>query len=158
MCRFIKVGICLVFYVAPLYAQSGDQAEKLRHGKEAMATGRFGEAISIYRELVQALPNNPGPIMNLGLALHMAGREREAVNEFQTVLKLEPSHLPARLFLGAAYLGLKAPDKAVKPLRAVVRAQPDNRQTGLFLGEAFVARALSGGSGTVRETVCYLMN
>jgi tetratricopeptide (TPR) repeat protein len=139
MCRFIKLGICLVFYVAPLYAQSGDQAEKLRHGKEAMATGRFGEAISIYRELVQALPNNPGPIMNLGLALHMAGREREAVNEFQTVLKLEPSHMPARLFLGAAYLGLKAPDKAVEPLRAVVRAQPDNREARLFLGEALLS-------------------
>ena len=77
-----------------------------------MAAGRFEEAIPIYRDLVRALPNNPGPIMNLGLALHMAGHEREAVNQFQAVLKLEPTHLPARLFLGAAYLGLNVPVNA----------------------------------------------
>jgi predicted Zn-dependent protease len=139
MRRFIEFAACVVLCVVPLGAESNDQAAKLQRGKELMATGRFAEAIPVYRELVQALPNNPGPVMNLGLALHMAGHEREAVNEFQTVLKLEPSHLPARLFLGAAYLGLKAPDKAVEPLRAVVRAQPDNRDARLFLGQALLS-------------------
>ena len=121
------MGICFVLYIATVYGQSDSVAGKLHRSKELMAAGRFEEAIPIYKDLVQALPNNPGPIMNLGLALHMAGHEQEAVSQFQTVLKLEPTHLPARLFLGAAYLGLKAPDKAIEPLKVVVRAQPDNR-------------------------------
>src|SRR5437867_4549483 len=135
----VRLGICFVLYIATVYGQSDSVAGKLHRSKELMAAGRFEEAIPIYKDLVQALPNNPGPIMNLGLALHMAGHEQEAVSQFQTVLKLEPTHLPARLFLGAAYLGLKAPDKAIEPLKVVVRAQPDNREAGLFLGQALLS-------------------
>jgi tetratricopeptide (TPR) repeat protein len=133
---FIKLAICVVLCVVPLGAQSEDQTAKVHRGKELMAAGRFEEAIPLYRDLVKALPNNPGPMMNLGLALHMAGHEREAVSQFQSVLKLDPNHLPARLFLGAAYLGLRAPDRAIEPLKTVVRAQPDNKEARLFLGQA----------------------
>src|SRR5436309_5403285 len=73
MNSFIRLGISFLFCVAPVYAQSDDLTAKLDRSRELMVTGRFDEAIPIYRELVQALPNNPGPIMNLGLALHMAG-------------------------------------------------------------------------------------
>ena len=139
MSPFTRLGICLLFCVVPVCAQSADQVAKLHRSKELMAAGRFEEAIPIYRDLVQALPNNPGPIMNLGLALHMAGHEREAVTQFQAVLKLDPNHLPARLFLGAAYLGLKLPDKAIEPLKTVVRAQPDNQQARLFLRQALLS-------------------
>jgi tetratricopeptide (TPR) repeat protein len=136
---FIKFGICFVICVAPVYAQSDGLTAKLQRSKELMAAGKFEEAIPIYRDLVQALPNNPGPVMNLGLALHMTGREREAVSQFQAVLKLDPAHLPARLFLGAAYIGLNMPGKAVEPLNTVVRAQPDNQEARLFLGQALLS-------------------
>lgn len=132
--------VCLALSPAPAYAQATDElAAKSHRGKELMAEGRFEEAIPIYRDLVRALPNNPGPVMNLGLALHMAGHEQEAAREFEEVLKLEPAHLPAHLFLGAAYLGLKEPAKAIGPLRAVVRAQPNNPEARQILGEALLA-------------------
>ena len=134
---FIGLGICC--FIATLYAQSGELRAKLDRSKELMAAGKFEEAIPIYRDLVQALPNNPGPILNLGLALHMAGYEREAVTQFQAVLKLDPGQVPARLFLGRAYLGLNMPTKAVDPLKAVVRTQPDNREARLLLGQAFLS-------------------
>lgn len=139
MSPFIRLGIFFVLCIAPAFAQSDDVTAKLQRSKELMAAGRFEEAIPIYKDLVQALPNNPGPILNLGLALHMAGHEREAVSQFQAVLKIEPANLPARLFLGAAYLGLKMPAKAIEPLKTVVRDQPDNRQARLFLGEALLS-------------------
>src|SRR5262245_26285604 len=112
MSLLIRLGICLCCLIATLYAQSGELRAKLDRGKELMAAGKFEEAIPIYRDLVQALPNNPGPILNLGLALHMAGHEREAVTQFQAVLKLDPAHLPASLLLGRAYLSLGTPAKA----------------------------------------------
>jgi len=135
----MRLGMCLVFCLVPVYAQSDDLAAKSGRGKKLMAAGKFEEAIPIYRDLVQALPDNPGPMMNLGLALHMAGHEREAVSKFQPVLKLEPTHLPARLFLGTAYLKLNEPAKAIEPLKTVVQAQPDNLEARLFLGQALLS-------------------
>ena len=134
-----RFGICFFCAAATVCAQSDELRAKLDRGRELMAASKFEEAIPIYRELVKALPNNPGPIMNLGLALHLAGHQQEAVGHFQTVLKLEPSHLPARLFLGGAYLGLKMPAKAIDPLKAVLQAQPDNREARFFLGQAFLS-------------------
>ena len=88
---------------------------------------------------MRTLPGNPGPVMNLGLALHMTGHDQEAVTQFQTVLKLQPNHLPAHLFLGAAYLGLKEPAKAIEPLKTFVRAQPNDHEARLLLGEALLS-------------------
>ncbi len=135
----IILWICIVFCFAPVYAQINDLTAKSHRGKELMAAGKFEDAIPIYRDLVKALPNNPGPVMNLGLALHMAGHEREAVSQFQAVLKLDSAHLPASLFLGAAYLGLKEPAKAIEPLKTVLQTQPDNREARLFLGQALLS-------------------
>ena len=36
--------------------------EKAQHAKELMAAGKPGEAIPIYRELIRAIPDNPGLI------------------------------------------------------------------------------------------------
>ncbi len=52
-------------------AQSDDIAVKSRRAKELMAEGRFVQAVPLYRELNQAVPNNPGLLLNLGMALHM---------------------------------------------------------------------------------------
>ena len=104
-----------------------------------MAAGRFEEAIPIYTELSRALPNNPGLLMNLGMALHMAGQDRKAAPQFEAVLKLQPDHVPARLFLGAALIRLGEPAKAVGPLRRVLQAEPANQQARQMLGDAFLA-------------------
>jgi len=134
-----KCAVILVLLCPQANAQTDALAWKSKHGKELMAAGKFEEAIPIYRELVKELPDNPGPVMNLGMALHMAGYEEEAVREFQEVLKLEPGHLPARLFLGAAYLALREPNKAVEPLQVVVRTQPDNSEARLMLGDGLLS-------------------
>ena len=135
----MRAAACLILGASFLAAQRNDLAEKSKRGKELMATGRFEEAIPIYRDLAKALPDGPGPAMDLGLALHMAGHGPEAVTQFQKVLRLEPSNVPARLFLGAAYLGLKNPAKAVEPLRGVVRAEPRNADGHLLLGDALLS-------------------
>src|SRR5882762_5338255 len=131
-------AISVALFVWPAYSQP-DLASESHQGKELMAAGRFEDAIPIYRNLVRALPNNPGPLLNLGLALHMAGHEREAVSQFLAVLKLDPGQTPARLYLGTAYLALKEPRNAVDPLQAVVRTEPRNQEARLALGEALLA-------------------
>ena len=146
--------ICVVFFTAvslPLRAQSASLAEQSNHARELMASGKYEQAIPIYRELVKAVPGNPGLITNLGLAYHMAGREEDAVVQFREALKLDPHDLPALLYLGYAYLSLGEPAKALAPLERTVRADPAAEGARENLGEALFALKRYRGAATQFE-------
>lgn len=120
----------------PALSPSDDLTAKARKGKEAMAAGRFDEAAALYAEITRALPNEPGMLLNLGMALSMAGRPREALPRLEAALRLRPDLLPASLFLGAVLLELGHPARAVEPLQKVVAAQPDNLEARRRLADA----------------------
>jgi tetratricopeptide (TPR) repeat protein len=111
-------------------------ATKSQQAKQAMDAGRFEEATTIYRELVRALPRNPGLRLNLGLALHSAGHYREAIQQFQTAVKLQPDLGPAWLMLGLGYQKLQEPAQALEPLRRALRNDRNNRTALLELADA----------------------
>ncbi len=104
-----------------------------------MASGRYEEAIPIYRALVKAVPGNAGLVTNLGLACHMAGHEQEAITQFTKALKLDPHNVPAHLYLGYAYLSLGEPEKAIPHLDVAVRADPSDGGLRGNLAEALFA-------------------
>ena len=124
---------------APAGPSPADLAAKAQKGKEAMAAGRFDEAAVLYGEISRALPNEPGMLLNLGMALSMAGRPREAVPHLEAALRLRPDLLPASLFLGAARLELGQPARAVEPLQKVLAGQPDNQEARRRLADALWA-------------------
>jgi tetratricopeptide (TPR) repeat protein len=132
----------LVVLVAGPLLQGPAPEEKLggqsRRGKELMAAGRYAEAVPVYREMVAALPGNPGLLLNLGMALHLSGADQEAIPHLEAALRLQPDLMPASLFLGASHLGLGRPDAAVAPLQKVVRLQPDNGEARSMLVEALL--------------------
>jgi tetratricopeptide (TPR) repeat protein len=132
----LPAALVLAGALAAAAPQSEELAAQARQGREAMAAGRFDEAAALYAPIVQALPNEPGMRLNLGLALSMAGRPREAIPHLRAALKLQPDLLPASLFLGAAYAELGEPAKAVTPLRKFVSAQPDHREARRMLADA----------------------
>ena len=104
-----------------------------------MAEGKFPQAIALYRELNEAVPNNPGLKLNLGMALHLAGRRREAILELEQAVKLDPQLAPAWLFLGTTHLQLGEAAAALKPLRTVLQLQPDQHQARQMLAEALLS-------------------
>jgi predicted Zn-dependent protease len=120
-------------------AQSDDLAAKSQRAKEFMAEGKFANAVSLYRELNQAVPNNAGLMLNLGMALHMAGEERQAIAPLQTAVKLDANMVPAWLFLGAAHLELGEPLAGARALRAVLRLEPDHREARIMLGDTLLS-------------------
>ena len=120
-------------------AQEPDLARRSQRGKELMAAGRYPEAAAVYRELVQALPDNAGLLLNLAMALHMAGQDREAVPRFEAALRLEPDLLPAALLLGASQMRLGQPAEALKPLQKAVRLAPDDKDARSMLVDALLA-------------------
>ncbi len=130
--------VCLVSisaYATPLRQIDG-LAEKSQEAKQLMAEGKFQQAIVVYRELNEALPNNPGLKLNLGMALHLAGKKREAIPQLEEAVKLDPHMAPAWLFLGTTRLQLGEASAALKPLRTVLQLQPDQHQARQMLADA----------------------
>src|SRR5437879_5880246 len=95
----LTASVCLLLCMLTAFAQSPDWVAKSRQASQALRSGRFREAVSLYRELTHALPDNPGLAMNLGLALHSAGQYPDAVQQFQSVLKMDPKLAPAWFLL-----------------------------------------------------------
>jgi predicted Zn-dependent protease len=127
-------GLC----IAPAQSPDAGLAAKAERGKQAMAEGNFDAAAQIYAELVEAVPNNPGLLLNLGMAKHMAGRDREAIPHLQAALKIDPNIFPANLFLGASLLRSGDAAKAVPPLQKAAALQPDYPDVRAMLGDALL--------------------
>src|SRR5882762_3121078 len=107
--------------------QSDDLAMKSQRARELMADGKFAAAVPLYRELNRAVPNNPGLLLNLGMALHMAGDERNSIPQLEAAVKFDPGLAPAWLFLGAARLELGQTLSGLEALKMVLELQPDHR-------------------------------
>ncbi len=120
------VAFFLIVFGAFAQTQQDQLATKAAQANNLMGQGRFGEAAVIYRDLTKALPGNPGLILNLGLALHMAGNHADAIPQFETVLKSQPASLPALISLGLSRLQMNQPAEAVAPLSKAVTLQPAN--------------------------------
>ncbi|HEY6291005.1 MAG TPA: tetratricopeptide repeat protein [Terriglobia bacterium] len=140
----MRARLLLVLAIAPAAARAQDLAEKSHQAKELMASGKFVEAATLYRELVRAVPNNPGLITNLGMALDMSGDKTGAVREYQAALRLDPDQFPALLLLGSAYLDLGQPSRAVDALGRALKIQPGSLDAQEILAEALLASGRPG--------------
>lgn len=125
--------------IAPAGARGQNLAEESHQAKQLMSAGKFSEAVPLYRQLVRALPNNPGLMTNLGMALDMSGNKPQAIQEYQAVLKLDPGEFPALLLLGSAYLDLGQTSQAVATLGRALKIQPENTDAQETMAEALLA-------------------
>jgi predicted Zn-dependent protease len=150
MMRCILTVCLLVLVATAAAAQPPDLAARSRQAAAAMNDGRFDEAARIYREMLKALPDEPGLLMNLGMALAMQSREKEAVAPLERAIALSPDLLPAHLFLGSSYLALGDAAKAVSPLERVVAANPADVESRRLLAQAY------GATGRVSQAVTEL--
>jgi len=134
-----------------LLAQSEELVRQSQRGKQLMAEGRFADAVPVYRQLVQALPDNPGLLLNLALAERMAGQPRQSIAHFDAVLKLQPRNLPALVSLGAAHVELNENRAAIDPLEKAVAIEPGNRDARTMLaGALFASERFEAAAGQYR--------
>lgn len=133
--------LCLLTILAQqiVFAQSDDLALKSRHAKDFMAAGKFADAIPLYVELNRAVPDNPGLMLNLGMAFHMAGQEQRAAEQLEAAVKLEPKLAPAWVFLGATRLQMYHVPAAVEALKTALELEPDNAGAVEMLASALLS-------------------
>src|SRR5437879_8537435 len=101
---FLPALLCAV--AVTVSAQEDVLAIKSRAANQMLQAGRYTEAIKIYRELVAALPDNPGVRFNLGLALEKSGQPAAAVPELKQATRGPADLAPAWLLLGVASMPL----------------------------------------------------
>src|SRR3954453_21802394 len=112
----LRAAFLLFTACFPALSQSAELNEQSRRGKELMSQGRFDEAAIVYREMVKALPGNPGLLLNLALAEELGGHFDEAIPRFEAVLKSQPDNVPALTSLAMSHLQLNQPAAALPPL------------------------------------------
>jgi tetratricopeptide (TPR) repeat protein len=128
---------CLLLLTTTLLsAQTAAQVETANRAKSLLAQNKFSEAAVLYTELVQAIPNNPGLLLNQGMALHMSGADAKAIAPLEAALKLNPGIPPALLFLSASYLRTGQPAKALSPLEKFVALDPNHVEARQMLVDA----------------------
>jgi predicted Zn-dependent protease len=120
-------------------AQTAELAARSQAASRAMQAGQFEDAARMYRDLLQAVPDDPGLLMNLGMALAMGGREADAIAPLEKAIALNPRLLPAHLFLGSSYLARGEPRHAIAPLERVAAAQPTDVESRRMLAQAYSA-------------------
>jgi predicted Zn-dependent protease len=131
--------LVLILFTAIICAQNDVLAEKSQRAKQATLAGDYATAVKLYRELVAALPANPGLRLNLGLTLEKSGQPAAAIPELERATKAEPNFAPAWFLLGLAYQQLGQPKKAIVPLRKSVGLDDRNVDAHFELADAALA-------------------
>ena len=92
----------------------------------AFKVGRYELAVSQFRKVVEARPDDPEARVNLGLALSRLGRPGEARKAFSEALRLSPGHAEATFQLGVLHAKDGKYAEAADEFAAALRADPDH--------------------------------
>jgi predicted Zn-dependent protease len=122
-----------------VFAQAPTASSPRAAAARAMSEHRYDDAARRYRELLQAMPDEPGLLANFGMALAMGGHEAEAVAPLERALVLNPKLTNARMFLGSSYLAIGETKKATATLKQALSEQPSSIENRRRLAEAYAA-------------------
>lgn len=99
-----------------------------RRADELFESGRFSEALPVYRQAVAEDPKDADSWMDLGLTLARLGRAGEAIDPLTTATRIQPGYQRAWLSLGFVLKGLGRVDEARAALTKCIAIDPGSRQ------------------------------
>jgi predicted O-linked N-acetylglucosamine transferase (SPINDLY family) len=100
-------------------------AEALALAVRHHQAGHLQQAEDLYRQVLQADPQNADAWHLLGVALHHAGRNAEAVEHIRRALALDRAQAVFHGNLGLAYAALGRIEEALASYQEALRLQPD---------------------------------
>ena len=108
-------------------------------GIKALEAKQYETAAQLFKQAIQADPNDYAAHFQLALAESLLGEQTDAIPEYQKALELKPGLYQAELNLGILLLRLKRPGEAKPHLKAAVDAKPKEYRAQWHLAEALLA-------------------
>lgn len=127
MMSFKRLILILLISALPL-AAAGDGA-KLKKGVEAYQNERWDEALSYFQAALEADPENPQLLFNLGSALYKKERYEDAAAAFEKSLMTRDIRLQENAYFnqGNAYYRLNKYQEAVEAYKKALDIDPEDQ-------------------------------
>ncbi len=113
-------------------------AQTLKDGKDALAQGRYDDAVAAYRAVVAASPGDVEGHLGLGMALEKKRQWQAALESFQKASELDPRLAEPLRGIGAMQLRLGKPAEAEASFRKATDIDRKFPEAQLGLGDALV--------------------
>jgi tetratricopeptide (TPR) repeat protein len=126
-------------------------ASDLIAGQQAYASGNIDASVQQLQAAVDANPNDPRALSDLGQVLVRTGRAREAVTYLDKAVSLKPDSWAYQFNRARAYAQLEEWGQAVEGYRAAARLFPDDYATQYNLAKALQASGNIGGALSAYE-------
>lgn len=88
--------------------------------------GKFDEAETVFRGVIELLPESDVPRVALGTVELQRGRFQEAQSAFEEALRVRPGSLYARVHLAEAFLFQRRREEAEAELRDIIATDADS--------------------------------
>lgn len=100
--------LCLAIMVAnfsfiPVLGQTSDESELFNQANEHFAEGQYKEAITIYDDILEQIPNNISTLKMKGIAQSNLGYHEESLKQFFTVLQYKPDDIISLTGMGIGF-------------------------------------------------------
>ncbi len=128
---FLALALVL-FTAAPASAQT------MKEGKDALAQGRYDDAVSAYRAVVAASPDDAEARIGLGNALEKKRQWQPALDEYRKAAELDPRLAEPQRGIGSMQLRLNQPVEAEAAFRKATDVDRKFPEAQLGLGDALV--------------------
>jgi tetratricopeptide (TPR) repeat protein len=96
--------------------------------------GKLEEAILLYRQAIEAVPDYPNAFNNLGIAYYRLGRYQEAIRTLKHAVQTKGDFAEAYYNLGVAYNKTGCYPEAAEAFRSVIKIKPDDAEALYNLG------------------------
>ncbi len=110
---------------------------RLRLAGALISAKQYDEAISLYREILQAEPSNNEARTALAAAMIESGKGDEAIAQLESLIKSEPNRADLRAQLAELYLPAQ-PEKALEQYLAAAKIEPSQPQHQIGVAAALV--------------------
>jgi tetratricopeptide (TPR) repeat protein len=124
--------------------------DPLEYAVRLLQDRQYKQAVPILRALLEADPDSPVVLFNLGMAESDLGKLDDAIGHLRTLLKTDPQHAHGRVALGVAQARDGQIDEAISTLQEAVAVTP---------GDPYARRNLGGllaKKGLVADAVAHL--
>jgi len=118
------------------YAYPGDFWANHELGWVLTTTGKEAEAIRYFTAALALRPDNPGTLLNRGVALHSVGELEAAVADLQRAVAIAPRYVAALESLADALAAQQKFEQAIDACRKAVELAPKSGRCWQYLGWA----------------------